>query len=428
MILYMKTLEKKSRILACFTVVTVMLFVFLLLSCEEDEDKKEWKVCAVNFDSRGGDYTPSVQETYNGGNIVRPTPNPKKGMDSVLVGWYSDPQLTTPFEFTIPVMNDMILYAKWGLRTAFIVEFDLQGSISPVATQNVTRGGQATLPDPYPAKPDKSFGGWYTDAELTQRFDFSTEVDQDYILYARWIEKNMMFVQGGTFTMGKNGATGAPSPAPEHQVKVSDFVIGIYELTTTQFVKFLNDQAIGSSGLNSAGKALVVLPNDGMEYQNNSWVVKAGKESYPAGNITWHGADAYCKYAGGRLPTEAEWEFAARGGKKSMGYKYPGSDNPVEVAWFYSNATGVVQPVGGLKPNELGLYDMAGNVFEFCADWSGAYTADSRENPTGPDNGVQKIMRGAGPWNGEGDLVPYYRSENVPDGSYPTIGFRVVIP
>ena len=135
-----------------------------------------------------------------------------------------------------------------------------------------------------------------------------------------------------------------------------------------------------------------------------------------------------------RLPTEAEWEYAARGGNKRQGYKYAGSNTIDEVAWYSDNAEDVgessrdygTHPVGTKAPNELGLYDMSGNVWEWCSDWYGSYTSSSQSNPTGPSSGSHRVYRG-GSWGSIADGCRVsYRNRRTPDLRYNSLGFRLV--
>jgi formylglycine-generating enzyme required for sulfatase activity len=126
-----------------------------------------------------------------------------------------------------------------------------------------------------------------------------------------------------------------------------------------------------------------------------------------------------------RLPTEAEWEFAARGGNNSLGYQYAGGSNLGDVAWYEGNAGGKTHPVGQKRPNELGLYDMSGNVWEWCHDWYGVYTPSAQTNPRGPANGSGRVDRG-GSW----DRVPQrcrvaYRGGVEAVGRYNVLGLRL---
>jgi formylglycine-generating enzyme required for sulfatase activity len=152
----------------------------------------------------------------------------------------------------------------------------------------------------------------------------------------------------------------------------------------------------------------------------------------PVQGMTWFGAVSFCEKVGGRLPIEAEWEFAARGGNNSNGYTYSGSNDWSEVAWWdsnlppYDDVNCIIQPVGQKKPNELGIYDMSGNIGEFCSDWYGDYPTTAVTDPTGPDTGTRRVSRG-------GDASPsghylnsrvFERGNAYPDNIYRS--FRIV--
>ena len=128
-----------------------------------------------------------------------------------------------------------------------------------------------------------------------------------------------------------------------------------------------------------------------------------------------------------RLPTEAEWEYAARGGGKGQGHKYSGSNSLSKVAWHIDNSGYKTHPVKQKSPNELGIYDMSGNVREWCQDWKGAYSDSSQTNPTGPTSGSYRVYRG-GCWGGGGDLCRVsYRDSCLPGSSVGDLGFRLAL-
>ena len=128
-----------------------------------------------------------------------------------------------------------------------------------------------------------------------------------------------------------------------------------------------------------------------------------------------------------RLPTEAEWEFAARGGKKSQGYKYSGSNNIGDVAWYKDNSGKKTHPVKTKQANELGIYDMSGNVWEWCQDWKGSYSSEAQTNPKGATTGSYRVNRG-GSWRDNAVRCrSSYRYDYYPDLRYNYLGFRLVL-
>lgn len=185
--------------------------------------------------------------------------------------------------------------------------------------------------------------------------------------YRIWLYNNttpeMIRVEGGTFELG---STYKEDNNPPHKVTIKDFSISKYEITNHQFAYFLKayESKIVKEG-SDLGKPLYYECNWGLE----GLKPVPGYEANPAIYITWYGAKAYCKWAGGRLPTEEEWEYAARGGQNGNPINfYSGSMSLDSVGWYDGNSGGKTHPVGILSPNELGIYDMSGNVWEWCSD------------------------------------------------------------
>ena len=216
---------------------------------------------------------------------------------------------------------------------------------------------------------------------------------------------DMVFVKGGTFTMGataEQGSDAYSNEKPTHSVTVSDFYIGKYEVTQAQWKAVMGSNPSKFTGDNNPVEQ--VSWNDIQEF------------------ITKLNAQTGKKY---RLPTEAEWEYAARGGNQSKGYKYSGSNSIGDVAWYYSNTSYNTYPVGQKTPNELGIYDMSGNVGEWCQDLYGYYSSEAQTNPTGPSSGSDRVLRG-GSWCSYARFCRVsYRSCSNPDDPGINYGFRL---
>lgn len=173
-----------------------------------------------------------------------------------------------------------------------------------------------------------------------------------------------VLIEGGTFLLGG-----------EVNVTVPSFEIGKYPVTQKQWVEIMGTNPSHFSG-------------DSLPVENVSW------EDVQAFLTKLNTIDPNKNY---RLPTEAEWEYAAKGGKLSKGYKYAGSNDLNEVGWYWKNSDGKTHPVGSKAPNELGIYDMSGNVWEWCNDWYGDYPKEAEDNYSGPQTGEYKVLRG-GSW------------------------------
>ena len=218
-------------------------------------------------------------------------------------------------------------------------------------------------------------------------------------------DESKVFIEGGVFEMGTKDS-GESDERPLHQVHLNDYYIDKYEVTVAQFKKFCA----------ATGHVMPPAPGGG-------W-----KDDLPVVRVTWDDANAYAQWAGERLPTEAEWEYAARGGRKSAGYAYSGSNNADDVAWHDGNSDGQVHPVGQKQPNELGLYDMSGNVWEWCSDWyDSRYYAGSPElNPKGPPSGKGRVLRGGSWFDRPDNARTSNRYMNQPTSLVKYYGFRCV--
>ena len=200
----------------------------------------------------------------------------------------------------------------------------------------------------------------------------------------------MVAIKGGTFTMGADGDDFDYLEKPAHEVTLSSYCIGQTEVT----------QALWQAVMGSNPSYFSSRKNYATNLQR------------PVECVSWNDCQTFITKLNQltgrtfRLPTEAEWEFAARGGNKSQGYKYSGSNNIDDVAWYWFSVRsqvnddavyGTTQTVATKAPNELGLYDMSGNVWEWCQDWFDAYSSDAQTNPVGPSTGDKRVNRG-GSW------------------------------
>lgn len=234
-------------------------------------------------------------------------------------------------------------------------------------------------------------------------------------------ESQKIYVEGGTFIMSHPDAA-----FQEHQVTVDNFYMTKSEITNAQYLEFIN--FVRGNQISMDGKTVYLcekFTSDFKELRDKQWEVRRGKENYPV-QVTWYGAKAYSEWVGGRLPTEAEWEYAARGGNKSMEYKYAGSNNLRQAGWFINNSNQAMR-VGQKQPNELGFYDMTGNLWEWCSDWFDKFGKSKQTNPQGPSEGKYKVIRGCA-WNSMENYCGIYVRTGVMDSSTGRYisGFRIV--
>jgi formylglycine-generating enzyme required for sulfatase activity len=273
---------------------------------------------------------------------------------------------------------------------------------------------------------------------------------------------NFVLVEGGEFLMGDyTGDTSiSPSALPVHKVTLDDFYISRYEITNKEYCIMLNE-AFSDSLINNSGYFIAGEPKKLIDFADmdtricfddifKTYYVIEGFEDMPVTEVTWFGSVFYCNYLsihdnldyvydlsnwscdwqanGYRLPTEAEWEYAARGGVNwADSLLYSGCNTALELidySWFNYNSEGVYHEVGTKLPNQLGIYDMTGNVREWCWDWESDYAAEDQTNPTGPlePQLYNKISRGG---DYLGSTQVHARNTRNPDWSDINFGFRV---
>ena len=244
-----------------------------------------------------------------------------------------------------------------------------------------------------------------TPVKKTSATTSSTNTNRQRILQE--LADNMVYVQGGTFTMGATDEQGSDAEdweKPAHSVTLSSYYIGKTEVTQE-----LWQAVMGSNPSRFTGNRK------------------------PVEQVSWKDCQIFISKLNSltgkkfRLPTEAEWEFAAQGAIKSKDYKYSGSNTLDDVAWYYGNSGKTTHEVGTKSPNELGLYDMTGNVYEWCNDWYGNYSCSPSNNPTGPSSGTYRVDRGGG-WR---SIARYcrssYRIHGAPVNRHFDLGLRLCL-
>ena len=240
---------------------------------------------------------------------------------------------------------------------------------------------------------------------LTGVWPGEEDTPQTKTITVNGVSFTMVVVEGSTFTMGgtdEQGDDAYEDEYPVHQVTLSSYYIAQTEVT-----KELWQAVLGGSF--------------------------SGDMNCPVAGVNWTRCQEFITTLNAmtglnfRMPTEAEWEFAARGGNKSKGYKYSGSNRITDVAWYSGNNTGSLHPVATKGPNELGLYDMSGNASEWCADVRGDYNEGAQTDPLGPETGYYRIFRGGCYEDGAKSCRVSYRDSYPYEGSKRGLGLRLVL-
>ncbi len=293
-----------------------------------------------------------------------------------------------------------------------------------------------------------SAGTYDAKLEVKDSGDLTSEKVKTVVVNDEGGELEMVTIPSGSFMMGDNKEEGQVFELPVHEVTINSFKISKYEITNAEYCKFLNSEGNQEEG----GVYWIKLGQDWsqIEESNNVYQPKEGYANHPVIGVTWYGARAYCEWKGGRLPTEAEWEYAARGtlegkrfprgetishstnGDEQACYSAKPSDYSYDVSpteGLYQGIYGAIE-VGSFAANGYGLCDMSGNVWEWCNDWFSFdyYETSPSDNPQGPSDGDHRVLRG-GSW---GDLAIFcrvtYRDFCVPTFCNNFVGFRLVLP
>ena len=368
----------------------------------------EWEYAA-----RGGKKSKGYK--YSGSNTIDD------------VAWYDTNSAGTTHPVSSKAPNELGLY-------------DMSGNVWEWCSDWYGKSYYEESPEPNPTGPKvgtlrvKRGGDWYFSANKC-RVSYRNSNSQHYqtsenglrlvldmpkeTFTVNGVSFNMVKVAGGTFTMGateEQGNDALNDEKPAHEVTLSSYMIGETEVTQELWEAVM-------------GKSLSQIASE-----NGKETYGVGA-NYPMYYISWNDCQAFITKLNNltgknfRLPTEAEWEYAARGGNKSQGYKYSGSNTIDDVAWYDTNSAGTTHPVASKAPNELGLYDMSGSVWEWCSDWysSTYYSSSSQNNPTGPASGSYRVFRG-GDWNYKARYCRVsFRNYSSPTKRFNYLGLRLAL-
>jgi len=268
-------------------------------------------------------------------------------------------------------------------------------------------------------------------------------------------EEEMVFVEGGNFDMGDIWGDGYSNENPVHEVTVNGFYLNKYEVSIEKFLVFMNDIEISEDGNFNDNTLIQINSNTPIQHNGSQFIfVNTGGTSSiqcPVIYCTWYGVAEYCNWMsekngypkvytisqgsvvcnwnakGYRMPTEAEWEYAARSRGDDFN-KWSGTDSEADAKyymWFTDNSGNFTHPIGTRKGNSLGIFDLSGNVWEWCWDWYGGYTSEPQINPTGLLNGAARTVRGGSFSNKSYACRSISRGTGIPGEGSENIGFRI---
>ena len=383
----------------------------------------------VTFNVNGGSgAAPNAMSAPNDSSITLPNGNGFSRTGYTFAGWNTNTNSTgtnySAGDLYKVTGGNTTLYARWDGAVTFNIN---GGTGTTPAVQTASSGSSITLPKWSGfIKTGYVFAGWNANANGTgtnYAVGASYTITGNITLYARWNQLifEMVNVPGGSFQMGRNlGTSETPDETPVHTVTLSGFSIGKYEVTQEQYQAVIGtnpSQFVFSDDSNHMPVERVTW-YDAIEFCNKLSEVQGLTPYYTINKTTGSDPnntsedDPYrwlvtrnTSANGYRLPTEAQWEYAAKGGNGSPGsYTYAGSNTIDGVAWYVANSDSSSHAVGTKTPNALGLYDMTGNIWEWCWDWLGNYSDGAQSDPLGASSGSFRIARG-GSWNYAAELV-----------------------
>ncbi|MCQ2260155.1 MAG: formylglycine-generating enzyme family protein [Bacteroidales bacterium] len=348
----------------------------------------------------------SKTQTSNSGKSKTQTSNSGKSKTQISISCESETQTSTTSEAS---GYDVSFSCNVSSATMYI---DGRSSGSPSGSMYLRTGSHQIK---VTAEGYEDYTGSFTVSSSSRRVSIDLRRKQAEasfsggVLRVGSVTYSFVRVRAGSFTMGATSEQENPwdDEKPAHRVTLtSDYWMGATEVT----------QALWKA----------VMGSNPSMFQG---------DDLPVESVSWDDCQDFLEKLNRitgkrfRLPTEAEWEYAARGGGSSRGYQYAGGSNVGNVAWYYGNAGGETHPVGQLRANELGLYDMSGNVWEWCQDWYGKdyYSSGSQTNPTGPSSGSHRVLRG-GTWYSDAWISrSSIRNCVTPDFRNSRFGFRLVL-